>query len=138
MLQPKKMKYRKQFRGKMGGLAHRGNTVAFGEFGLKALECGWFSARQIESARKTITHHTKRAGRLWIRVFPDKPTTKKGPGVKMGSGKGDIHEYVSVVRPGKVLFELGGLTEVEAKEAFRKASHKIPMRTVFMKKESHA
>lgn len=129
MLQPKKMKYRKQFRGKMGGKSMRGNTVAFGEFGLKALECGWFSARQIESARKTITHHTKRVGKLWIRTFPDKPTTKKGPGVKMGSGKGDIHQYVAVVRPGRILFELGGLSEVEAREAFRKASHKIPMRT---------
>ena len=134
MLQPKKMKYRKQFRGKMGGKAMRGNTVAFGEFGLKALECGWFTARQIESARKTITHHTKRVGKLWIRIFPDKPTSKKGPGVKMGSGKGETHQYVAVVRPGKVLFELGGMKEEDAREAFRKASHKIPMRTIVMKK----
>ncbi|HZZ98650.1 MAG TPA: 50S ribosomal protein L16 [Candidatus Saccharimonadia bacterium] len=134
MLQPKKSKYRKQFHGKRRGIVQRGNTVAFGEFGLKALDAGWFSARQIESARKTISHHTKRVGKLWIRVFPDKPTTKKGPGVKMGAGKGDIHEYVSVVRPGKVLFELGGLSEVEAREAFRKASHKIPMKTQFVEK----
>lgn len=134
MLQPKKMKYRKQFRGKMGGKSMRGNTVAFGEFGLKALECGWFTARQIESARKTITHHTKRVGKLWIRTFPDKPTTKKGPGVKMGSGKGDIHQYVAVVRPGRILFELGGLSRIEAQEAFRKASHKIPMRTAVVER----
>lgn len=134
MLQPKKMKYRKQFRGKMGGKAMRGNTVAFGDFALKALECGWFSARQIESARKTITHHTKRVGKLWIRTFPDKPTSKKGPGVKMGSGKGETHQYVAVIRPGKVLFELGGLKEADAREAFRKASHKIPMRTMVIKK----
>ncbi|MBI5151748.1 MAG: 50S ribosomal protein L16 [Candidatus Pacebacteria bacterium] len=134
MLQPKKMKYRKQFRGKMGGKSMRGNTVAFGEFGLKALECGWFTARQIESARKTITHHTKRVGKLWIRIFPDKPTSKKGPGVKMGSGKGDTHQYVAVVRPGKILFELSGLTEADTREAFRKASHKIPMRTQIVEK----
>ena len=118
----------------MGGKSMRGNTVAFGEFGLKALECGWFSARQIESARKTITHHTKRVGKLWIRIFPDKPTTKKGPGVKMGSGKGDIHQYVAVIRPGRILFELGGLSEIEAREAFRKASHKIPMRTAVVER----
>lgn len=129
MLQPKKSKYRKQFRGTMRGNSLRGSSVAFGEFGLKAMEHGWFSARQIESARKTISHHTKRVGKLWIRVFPDKPTTKKGPGVKMGAGKGDIHQYVAVVLPGKILFELGGLSETEAREAFRKASHKIPMKT---------
>jgi large subunit ribosomal protein L16 len=134
MLQPKKSKYRKQFHGHRAGVASRGNTVAFGEFGLKAMEAGWFSARQIESARKTISHHTKRVGKLWIRVFPDKPTTKKGPGVKMGAGKGDIEQYVAVVRPGKVLFELGGLSEAEAREAFRKASHKIPMKTHFVEK----
>lgn len=129
MLQPKKMKYRKQFRGHRAGNATRGNKVDFGEFGLKATDRGWFSARQIEAARKTITHHTKRVGKLWIRVFPDKPVTKKGPGSKMGSGKGDIDQYVAVVRPGQVLFELGGLSEVEAREAFRKAGHKIPMKT---------
>ncbi|HAV15294.1 MAG TPA: 50S ribosomal protein L16 [Candidatus Pacebacteria bacterium] len=129
MLQPKKSKYRKQFRGKRSGTVSSGNTVAFGEFGLKAMSAGWFSARQIEAARKTISHHTKRAGKLWIRVFPDKPTTKKGPGVKMGAGKGDIHQYVAVIRPGRILFELGGLSEVEAREAFRKAAHKIGVRT---------
>jgi len=135
MLQPKKSKFRKQFRGKRRGVSQRGSDVSFGEFGLKAMECGWFSARQIESARKTIVHHTKRVGKLWIRTFPDKPITKKGAGVKMGSGKGDIDAYVAVVRPGKVLFELGGLTTEVAKEAFRKASHKIPMKTKFVEKE---
>lgn len=134
MLQPKKMKYRKQFRGKRSGQASKGNAVAFGEFGLKAMESGWFTARQIEAARKTISHHTKRAGKLWIRVFPDKPTTKKGPGVKMGAGKGDIQQYVAVIRPGRILFELGGLGVEEAREAFRKASHKIPMKTHFIGK----
>lgn len=135
MLQPKKMKYRKQFRGHCSGNATRGNKVDFGEFGLKSIDRGWFTARQIEAARKTITHHTKRIGKLWIRAFPDKPVTKKGPGSKMGSGKGDIDQYVAVVRPGQVLFELGGLSEVEAREAFRKAGHKIPMRTQVIVKE---
>ena len=135
MLQPKRAKYRKQFRGTMTGKAQRGNAVDFGEFGLQATTAGWFSARQIESARKTITHHTKRMGKMWIRVFPDKPTTKKGAGVKMGSGKGAIDQYVAVVRPGKVLFELGGLTPEMAKEALRKAGHKIPVRTRIVEKE---
>ncbi len=134
MLQPKRMKYRKQFRGKMRGNAQRGSDVSFGDYGLKALECGWFTARQIESSRKTISHHTKRMGKLWIRIFPDKPVTQKAPGSKMGSGKGDIAEYVSVVRPGRVLFELSGVTEAEAREAFRKASHKIPVKTMFVVK----
>ncbi|HAU99041.1 MAG TPA: 50S ribosomal protein L16 [Candidatus Pacebacteria bacterium] len=132
MLQPKKMKYRKQFRGKRRGSATRGVDVAFGEFGLKAMDRGWFSARQIESARKTITHHTKRVGKMWIRVFPDKPTSKKGPGAKMGSGKGDNEQFVAVIRPGRILFELSGLKEVDAREAFRKASFKIPMKTEFV------
>ena len=135
MLQPKKSKFRKQFRGNMNGAAMRGNSVDFGEFALQALEPGWFTARQIESARKTIAHHTKRLGRMWIRVFPDKPVTKKGLGVKMGSGKGEIDQYVAVVRPGKVLFELGGVTQEMAKEALRKASHKIPMKTKFIQKD---
>lgn len=134
MLQPKKAKFRKQFRGNMRGMSSRGNTVDFGEYGLQAVVPGWFSARQIESARKTITHHTKRMGRMWIRVFPDKPITKKAAGTKMGSGKGDIDQYVAVVKPGKVLFELGGLSEEMAKEALRKAAHKIPIKTKFVKK----
>lgn len=134
MLQPKKSKFRKQFRGIMRGDASRGNSVDFGEYGLQALVPGWFSAREIESARKTITHHTKRMGRMWIRVFPDKPVTKKAAGTKMGSGKGDIDQYVAVVRPGKILFELGGIPEEVAKEALRKAAHKISIKTKFVKK----
>jgi large subunit ribosomal protein L16 len=132
MLQPKKRKYRKDFRGKRGGVANRGNTLDFGDYGVKAVERGWLTARQIEAARKTITHHTKRAGKMWIRVFPDKPVTKKPAGAKMGSGKGDIEEYVAVVKPGRVLFELAGVSEEIAREAMRKASHKLPMKSRFL------
>ena len=134
MLQPKKRKYRKEFRGKRRGKAQRGNSVDFGEFGLKAIDVAWLSSRQIEAARKTITHHTKRTGKMWIRVFPHKPITKKGAGAKMGSGKGDIEEYVSVVKPGAVVFELSGVSLEVAKEAFRKAGHKLPFRTVFVER----
>ena len=132
MLQPKKSKYRKQFRGRRRGLAQRGSTVAFGEYGLQATTVGWMSARQIEAARRVISRYTKRMGKLWIRVFPDKPVTKKGAGAKMGSGKGDIDQYVCVVKPGKILFELGGVSEEMAREAMRKAGHKISMRTKFI------
>lgn len=116
-------------------MAMRGNTLDFGEYGLKAVGRGFFTARQIEAARRTITHHTKRIGKMWIRVFPDKPLTQKAAGVKMGGGKGDIKEYVAVVRPGKVLFELGGVNEKMAREAMRLAAHKIPMKTIFVSKE---
>ena len=132
MLQPKKSKYRKAFRGRRKGLATRGFEVSFGEFGLKATENGWLTARQIEAARRTITHHTKRVGKLWLRVFPHKPITKKAAGAKMGSGKGDIDTYVAVIKPGHVLFELAGVSEAVAREAFRKAAHKIPMATKFV------
>lgn len=132
MLQPKKRKFRKEFRGRRAGLATRGINLDFGEFGLKALSSGWLSARQIEAARKTIMHHTKRLGKLWIRVFPTKPVTKKAAGVKMGSGKGDIDQYVSVIKPGNILFELGGISPENAKEAFRKAAHKISIKTKFI------
>ncbi len=135
MLQPKKMKYRKSFKGQRAGMSMRANTVDFGEYGLKALERGFFSARQIEAARRVISHHTKRVGKMWIRVFPDKPLTHKAAGVKMGGGKGDIKEYVAVVRPGRVLFELGGINEQVAREAMRKAAHKIPMKTAFVTSE---
>lgn len=134
MLQPKKSKYRKQFRGKRRGLSQRGNEVAFGEYGLKAIGRGWVTARQLEAARKKITYMTKRAGKYWIRVFPDKPVTKKPVGVKMGSGKGAIEEYVAVVRPGMILFELSGVTHELAVEAFRKAGHKISIKTELVKK----
>ncbi len=134
MLQPKKRKYRKEFRGTRTGLATRGNNINFGEYALKALENGWITARQIEAARKTIAHHTKRGGKLWIRVFPTKPITHKAAGSKMGSGKGDIEQYVAVVRPGLILFELGGLNSAMAQEAFRKAGHKLSVRTRFIGK----
>ncbi len=135
MLQPKKSKYRKMFRGKRRGVTTRGNEVAFGEFGLKATTVGWVSSRQIEAARKKITFATKRAGKYWMRLFPDKPITKKPVGVKMGSGKGDIEEYVAVVKPGMILFEIGGVTEDVAKDAFRKASHKLSVKTTVVGKQ---
>lgn len=128
MMQPKKQKYRKQFRGKMRGDASRGAEVDFGEYGLKAMGRGWLSARQIEAARKAIVKHTRRGGKVWIRVFPDKPITKKALGVRMGSGKGDIFEYVCVVRPGRILFEIAGVSQEVAAEAFRNASAKIPFK----------
>ncbi len=134
MLQPKRSKYRKVFRGKNRGTATRGNTVAFGEFGLQAVDHGQFSARQIEAARKVLAHTTKRVGNIYIRVFPDHPVTVKALGVKMGSGKGDIKEYVSKIQPDRVLFELSGVPEDLAREAFRKAGHKIPMKTRFIVK----
>jgi len=135
MLQPKRFKHRKAFRGKMGGVAIRGATLAFGEFGIKSLGCAWLSARQIEAARVAISHYTKRAGRVWIRVFPDKPVTTKGLGVGMGSGKGDIDRYVAVVRPGLILFELAGVTKDVALEAMSRAGDKLPFKTKFITKE---
>ena len=135
MLQPKKRKYRKDFRGKRRGVATRGSEVSFGEFGIKALTSAWVTSRQIEAARKKIAATTKRSGKMWIRIFPDKPITKKGAGAKMGSGKGDIDSYVAVVKPGKILFELSGVTEAIAQEAMRKAMHKLPMRSTFVTKK---
>src|SRR3989337_2702628 len=123
MLQPKKQKYRKQFRGQMPGLSRRGAEVNFGEYGLKALGGVWLSSRQIEAARKAISRHAHRGGKVWIRVFPDKPITKKALGTRMGSGKGDIHEYVSVVTPGRILFEIAGVTSEVAANAFRSEEH---------------
>jgi large subunit ribosomal protein L16 len=134
MLQPKKSKFRKVFRGRRQGVTTRGTEVVFGDFGLKAVSGGWVSARQIEAARKKITFATKRAGKYWMRIFPDKPITKKAVGVKMGSGKGDIHEYVCVVKPGMVMFEIGGVSEAVAKEAFTKASHKLSVKTTLIGK----
>lgn len=129
MLQPKRSKYRKQFRGTMAGKAFAGSRVEFGEYGLKSLDRGWLSARQIEAARKTITHATKRVGKVWLRVFPDKSYTKKGAGVRMGGGKGEIEGYVVVIRPGKILFELGGVNPAIAREAFRLAGRKLALKT---------
>lgn len=109
--------------------------MSFGEYGLKALTEGWVTSRQIEAARRTLTHYTKRGGRIWIRIFPDKPITKKPPETRMGSGKGDVYEYVAVVRPGRVLFEMGGISLDDAKESMRLASAKLPIRTRFITKE---
>ena len=134
MLQPKRQKHRKQFRGSMKGSATRGAAVEFGEYGLKATGRGWMTARQIEAARRAIVHFTKRAGKTWLRVFPDKPVTKKPAGPGMGSGKGDVDEYVAGVRPGRILFEIAGVPETEAKEALIRAAHKLPFRSRIVKK----
>lgn len=134
MLQPRKEKFRRTFRGHRRGKATRGTEVAFGDFGLKATTSGWVSARQLEAARKKITYSTKRVGRYWTRVFPHKPITKKPVGVKMGSGKGDVDQHVAVVKPGMILFELGGVTEEVARAAFRRAGHKLSVKTTFVKK----
>lgn len=135
MLAPKRAKYRKAFRGKRGGIATRGSEVNFGQYGLKAITRGWVGSRQIEAARRALTHYTQRGGRVWIRIFPDKPISKKPPETRMGSGKGDTYEYVAVVRPGRMLFEMGGVSQEAAKEAMRLASAKLPVRTVFIVKE---
>ncbi len=134
MLQPKRQKYRKQFRGQMPGNAQRGAEVAFGEFGLKAMGRGWVSSRQIEAARKAISRHAQRGGKVWIRIFPDKPITKKAPGTRMGSGKGEIFEYVAVVRPGRILFEIAGVARETAELAFSRAAAKLPLRVKFVSK----
>ncbi|OGG31474.1 50S ribosomal protein L16 [Candidatus Gottesmanbacteria bacterium RIFCSPLOWO2_01_FULL_46_9] len=135
MLAPKRAKHRKQFRGTRRGKSIRGSTVNFGEYGLKAMTEAWVTSRQIEAARRTLTHFTKRGGRIWIRIFPDKPITKKPPETRMGSGKGDVYEYVAVVRPGRVLFEMGGVSRADAKESMRLASAKLPVRTKFVTRE---
>lgn len=132
MLQPKRRKYRKEFRGHMTGVATSGASIEFGDYGLKALGRGWLTARQIEAARKALAHHTKRTGKMWVRVFPDKPVTSKESGQGMGSGKGDIKQYVAPIVPGKVLFELAGVSREIAKEAMRLASHKLPFRSRFI------
>jgi len=134
MLQPKKVKYRKTFRGKNRGKATRGCDIAFGDFGLKAMALGEISARQIEAARKKITYSTKREGKYWIKVFPHKPLTKKPLGVKMGSGKGAIEEYVALIKPGFILFEIGGVSEDLARSALHKAAAKLSVKTEFVKK----
>jgi large subunit ribosomal protein L16 len=134
MLQPKKSKFKKQFRGKMRGLAIRGSFLAFGQYGLKSEGRGWLTDRQIEAARKAIIHFTKRAGKVWIRVFPDKPITKKPTGVRMGGGKGDIVGYVVTIIPGRIIFELAGVTEVIANQALKRAAAKLPFKTKFVKK----
>ena len=136
MLQPKRVKYRKTHKGHRRGKAHLANTVAFGDFGLQALEPAWLTARQIEAARRAITHHVRRGGNIWIRVFPDKPVTKKAAETRMGSGKGAPDHWVAVVKPGRILFEMAGVDEAVAKEAMRLASHKLPIDTKFVTRET--
>ena len=134
MLSPKRQKFRKVFRGKNKGFSTRGSSLAFGEFGLKAIGRALISANQIEASRKAISHYTKREGKVWIRIVPHRPITAKGAGVGMGAGKGDVTGYVAVVPPGKMLFELSGISEEVAREAFTRASSKLPIPTKFMKK----
>lgn len=134
LLQPKRTKYRKTFKGKRGGVATRGNSLSFGTFGLKAMEAGFISARQLEAARRAMAHFTQRGGRIWIRVFPDKPITKHPAESRMGSGKGDVEGYVAVVKPGSLIFEMGAVAKTVAEEALRLASHKLPLDTKFVEK----
>ncbi|MBR2929547.1 MAG: 50S ribosomal protein L16 [Oscillospiraceae bacterium] len=136
MLLPKRVKYRRVHRGRMTGKATRGNTVSYGEFGLVAAEPAWITSNQIEAARIAMTRHTKRGGKVWIKIFPDKPVTKKPAEVRMGSGKGSPEFWVSVVKPGRVMFEIAGVPEDVAKEALRLASHKLPIKTYVIERES--
>ena len=134
MLVPKKVKYRKQQRGKRAGKAWSGSSVSFGDYGLKSTEVAWVTDRQIEAARIAISRHVKREGRMWIRIFPDKPVTKKPQETRMGKGKGAPDHWVAVVKPGRVLYEIEGVTEDMAKEAFRLAAHKLPVKTKFVRR----
>ena len=136
MLQPKRVKFRKSHKGHRRGKAQSGNTVAFGDFGLQALESAWLTARQIEAARRAITRHVRRGGNIWVCVFPDKPVTKKAAETRMGSGKGAPDHWVAVVKPGRILFEMSGVNEEVAKEAMRLASHKLPIDTRFLTRET--
>ena len=138
MLQPKKVKYRKQMKGRIRGLAQRGATVAFGDYGLQALESGKVTARQIEAARIAMTRHVKRGGKIWIRVFPDKPITKKPAETRMGKGKGNVEDWVAVVRRGRILYEMEGVGRDVAVQALRLAAHKLPLATRFVAREEGA
>ena len=135
MLTPKRQKYRKQFRGNIKGAAHAGTEVSFGDYGLISEQSGWITARQIEAARRAITHHTQRGGRIWIRIFPDKPVTKKPAEVRMGSGKGDVAEFVAPVKKGRMLFEMAGVDALTAHAALRLASYKLSVKTRIVDKE---
>lgn len=134
MLVPKRVKYRKIMRGTRTGNAYRGTEITFGDYALQTLEAGWVSARQIEAARRAITHYIARGGKVWIKIFPDKPITKKPAETRMGSGKGDVHEYVAVVKPGRIMFEMGGISKDVATEALRLAAYKLPVKTRFIEK----
>ena len=136
MLMPKRVKHRKQMRGRMKGKAQRGNFLAYGDYGLQATTPGWVTSNQIEASRQAMTRHTKRGGQVWIKIFPDKPVTAKPAETRMGSGKGAPEYWVSVVKPGRVLFEIKGVSEEVAREALRLASHKLPIKTKFIKREA--
>ncbi len=135
MLMPKRVKYRKQMRGRMKGKASRGTEIVFGEYGLQALEPAWITARQLEAARRAIVRHVRRRGKYWIRVFPDKPVTAKPAETRMGKGKGAVDHWVAVVKPGRIVVELGGVSEEMAREAMRLASHKLPIKCQFVKRQ---
>ncbi len=135
MLMPKRTKYRKVMRGRMRGKAYRGSDISFGEFGLQAVEPGWISSRQIEAARRAITNYLKRGGKVWIRIFPDKPVTKKPAETRMGSGKGNPEFWVAVVKPGRIMFEVAGVDQVAASEALRRAGMKFPIKTKIVARE---
>ncbi|MBI4188636.1 MAG: 50S ribosomal protein L16 [Chloroflexi bacterium] len=136
MLQPKRVRFRKVQKGRRKGKAYARNTVAFGDFGLQAMEAAWLTARQIEAARRAITRHVRRGGNIWVCIFPDKPITKKAAETRMGSGKGAPDHWVAVVKPGRILFEMAGVDEEIAKEAMRLASHKLPIDTKFVARET--
>ena len=135
MLMPKRVKYRRVQRGRMKGVATKGNKVSYGEFGLVAQECGWITANQIEAARVAMTRYCKRFGKVWIKIFPDKPITARPAETRMGKGKGNVEYWVAVVKPGRIMFELAGVDEATAREALRLASHKLPIKCKFVKKE---
>ncbi len=135
MLQPKRVKFRKAHRGHRRGVAHAGSGLSFGEYGLKAQSTAWITNRQIEAARRAITHHVRRGGQIWIRIFPDKPVTSKPLETRMGSGKGNVDHWVAVVKRGRMLFEIGGVEKETAKEAMRRASHKLPVATRFVARD---
>jgi large subunit ribosomal protein L16 len=137
MLMPKRVKFRKMHRGRMTGKAQKGSSIAFGTYGLQALEPHWITSRQIEAARRAIVRYIRRGGKLWIRVFPDKPVTQRAAETRMGSGKGSVDHWVAVVKPGRVMFEMAGVREDQAREALRLASHKLPIKTQFVMREDH-
>ena len=135
MLMPKKVKHRKMMKGRMRGKAQRGNTISFGSFAIKSLETSWVTSRQIEAARRAMTRYVQRGGKIWIRIFPDKPITKKPAEVPMGSGKGSLDHFSAVVKPGRIIFEMDGIEKDVAKEAMRRAGHKLPVKVKFIVKE---
>ncbi len=135
MLMPKRVKFRKMHRGRMRGMASRGNRIDFGTYGLQATEPCWVTSRQIEAARRAIVRYVRRGGKVWIRIFPDKPVTERAAETRMGSGKGNVDHWVAVVKPGRMVFEIAGVDEVQAREAFRLAAHKLPMGTQFVARQ---